>query len=206
MKEETMHMDCTQFEEVLADLDRPGTRGAALRESALVHAESCSRCADLLNESESLDFSLRSLATHDANREAPPRVEAAVLQRFRQEKRFAARRRLQWQFSILGAAAAALLALGLALHHGFLPGLGPAPSSSAVDESDNAAAFTPLPYADDPATINEGAVVRVVLSSSALASLGVPVTNLADTDRIPADLVVSADGTPQAIRLVSQVN
>jgi hypothetical protein len=48
------------------------------------------------------------------------------------------------------------------------------------------------------------AVVRVALSRSALASLGVPVADATDTSEIPADLIVSVDGTPQAIRLVSQ--
>jgi hypothetical protein len=64
--------------------------------------------------------------------------------------------------------------------------------------------FTPLPYADDPAMQEGGAVVRVVMSRSALASFGVAVTDVGNSEQIPADLLVSADGTPEAIRLVSQ--
>lgn len=78
---------------------------------------------------------------------------------------------------------------------------------AAKDESNDSeygAAFTPLPYADDPSALDGGTVVRVVLSQSALASLGVPVANVDDTNGVSADLVVSEDGTPQAIRLVSQ--
>jgi hypothetical protein len=36
--------------------------------------------------------------------------------------------------------------------------------------------------------------------------MGIPVSGLAAGDRVVADLVVSEDGTPQAIRLVSQAN
>jgi hypothetical protein len=73
-------------------------------------------------------------------------------------------------------------------------------------ESEYATAFVPLPYADDTNTLDGGSVVRVVLSRPALASLGMPVTDLGATDRIPADIVLSEDGVPQAIRLVSQAS
>ena len=69
---------------------------------------------------------------------------------------------------------------------------------------DTAQGFTPLPYADDPSMIEGGSVVRVILSRSALASFGVPLTGVESADQIPADLVVSQDGTPEAIRLVAQ--
>lgn len=225
MKKESIRIDCPQFEEALPDLNRPGTQGSMLREVALAHAESCDRCARLLTESESLDFSLRSLAAHDVTRTASPRVEAALLQEFRRGKGIASRRRLQWQLSLLGAAALLAMALGISLHRGIIrfPGTGgnasaieqqsSAPSETAVNdiavsdpsgEADDPTAFTPLPYADDPTALEGGAVVRVVLSPAALASLGFPVTDVSDTSEIPADLVVSDDGTPQAIRLVLQ--
>ena len=41
MNEEVNHMDCAQFEEIVHDLERPGTEGFVLRDSALAHAESC---------------------------------------------------------------------------------------------------------------------------------------------------------------------
>lgn len=224
MKKESIRIDCRQFEEALPDLDRPGTQGAVLREVALAHAESCSHCASLLTESESLDFSLRSLAAHNATRTAPPSVEAALLQQFRTKKELAARRKFQWQLSVYGAAALLAVALGTFLHRGTirLPGAatdarpsgessataqtpsGNIASSDRANGTEDATAFMPLPYADDPAALEGGAVVRVVLSPSALASLGFPVADPSDTRRIPADLVVSEDGTPQAIRLVSQ--
>ena len=110
-------MDCAQFEEILHDLDRPGTQGLAVRDAALIHAESCDRCAQLMTESESLDFSLQLLGTRDVDLEAPPRVEASLLQEFRRHKVETARKSVPWRLAALGAAAAVLLAFGLLLRH-----------------------------------------------------------------------------------------
>jgi hypothetical protein len=230
VREEVMDMDCAQFEEVLHDLGRAET-SATLRESALAHAESCERCARLMTEAEALDYGLRSLAAQDAEQQAPGRVAEALLREFRRERSAAPRRRVQWQLAALGAAAAVALALGVSLWHkvpqhsitgasGGSTGTSTAQSGTQGNAavvagqldannssgSEYATAFVPLPYADDAAMSDGGAVVRVVLSRSALASLGVPVTDVSDTTPIPADLVVSEDGTPQAIRLVSQAS
>lgn len=222
-------MDCAQFEELLHDLDRKGTQGAAVRESALAHAESCGRCARLVTESEALDFSLRTLAGEESGQQAPARLEETLLREFRRAKTAASRRTMTWRLVALGAAAAIALALGISLRHGRAPGpkspgteqaatvqTGPSqghvtqtaqqPAASPQDDSEYATDFVPLPYADDSAMADGGAVVRVVLSRSALASLGVPVADAGDTNPIPADIVVSEDGTPQAIRLVSQAS
>lgn len=70
--------------------------------------------------------------------------------------------------------------------------------------SEGGAAFIPLPDAEDPAALDDGAVVRVVMPRADLASFGLPVEALEGDGTVRADLIVSADGTPQAIRLVSQ--
>ncbi len=220
--EEVTSMDCSQFEEVLHDLDRPGTRGLALREVALVHAESCSRCAQLMTDAESLDFSLQTIALREAHLEAPPRIEAHLLKEFRLHNAAASRRRMQGRLAALGIAAAILLALGVSLRHGsafhgkstpVTSANGAAALVSPVEVADNRlpdspdeTAFVSLPYAADPATLENGAVVRVVLSRSALASLGLPVADVSATEQVPADIVLSEDGAPQAIRLVAQAN
>jgi hypothetical protein len=235
---EVVTMNCYTFEQILHDLDRPGTAGSSLREAALAHAESCTSCALLLIEAEALDFGLRTLASQDANREAPRRVEAALLREFREHHAapvaIPRSRAFEWYAGVIGVAAMALLALGIARFH--LNSLPAQPSRTAVvtsnptastptneavsvsgaqsaqTDSANAAdaagseeatEFYPLPYADDSASLEGGAVIRVAMPRSTLASWGFPVSGLAATDRIPADLVVSADGTPQAIRLVA---
>ena len=233
-------MDCSQFEEFLHDLDRQGTDGFEHREIALAHAETCSRCAQLLTQAEWLDLVLRSLSTREIGQQVSPRVEAALMDEFRRRRAATSRRRVRWQIAALGTAAALLLALGFALRHRTGPASGPvqhpqdasalsgegkpgnaanpfspaaAPDSSGqeeavaenqLDDSEDATAFVALPYADDSAARDGGAIIRVVLSRPALASLRMPVTDLGATDRIPADIVVSEDGAPQAIRLVSQ--
>ncbi|HXQ25826.1 MAG TPA: hypothetical protein VN822_05405 [Candidatus Acidoferrales bacterium] len=227
-------MDCAQFGEILQDLDRPGTEGFALRRSALAHAESCGRCALRMIEAESLDFALRTLAAREAERQAHPRVARALVEEVRVQSRSASRHGVRWQLAALGVAAALLLVLGYSLRHRFPPAAGsdaardsaanhtsspiaapvaPVPDSnedqsadSQSNDSDDETAFVSLPYADDPNALDGGAVVRVLLTRPALASLGLPVTDLGSADRIPADIVLSEDGAPQAIRLVSQAS
>ena len=207
-------MDCAQFEAMVHDFDRPGTEGFAVREKALAHAEDCSGCAELLTRVESLELDLRSLGTHDAGREAPLRLETTLREAFRRQEKESSRRRMKWQIAALGVAAAAFLALGLSLRYLAdrsappqashpTPQLAPA-QHAVLGQGEDLQAFVPLPYADDPDGTDGGAVVRVVLSQSALASLGLSVANLDDASDVSADLVVSEDGTPQAIRFLSQ--
>jgi hypothetical protein len=227
MSEKTMPMTCTQFEEILHDLDRPGTSGLAMRELALVHAEACSDCALLLIESESLDFGLNTLALRDEDPHASPVVEAVLLREFRAHHEAAPNfmtsgRGVRWQVAVIGVAAMALAALGISrIKIGVEPkqpvvktdaaasaneqyALESDPQLNELAGAEDGTAFVSLPYADGDATSLEGgAVVRVVMPRSALASLGLPVSGAAGTDAIPAELIVSADGTPQAIRLVS---
>ncbi len=226
-------MNCSQFEEIVHDVERPGTEGFALRDSALAHAESCSDCARLMTDAESLDASLREVARSEAGKQVSARVGTALMAEFRRQKAASSRRRVRRQIAALGTAAAMLLVLGFSLHRRFAPSPGTAPvtnvagttsplpailpvaaptnslhqdqeSANQANDSEYATAFVPLPYADDPTAVDGGTVVRVILSRPALASLGVPVTDPGATDRIPADLLLSEDGSPQAIRLVSQ--
>jgi hypothetical protein len=224
MKEEAGFMDCVEFKEIYHDLDRPGTSGYRFRERALAHAESCACCGLLLTDGEALDFALGNLSQHNAGREVPPRIEAALLREFQMSKNVESARRVRRQIIALGAAAAILLTLGLGVRHGIAlrSGTGTSqsakltPDSSATAAENSAAAsqqdedyateFVPVPYADDPAALEGGAIVRVTLPRSALASFGLPITESDGTDTVFADLVVSEDGTPQAIRLVSDTN
>jgi hypothetical protein len=224
--EKITQMGCAEFEEILADLDRPGTRGSTLRESALAHAESCERCAALMTRTESLEFALQAIATESAGAGAPRKVEAALMQEFRRRKGKVSGRGMRWRLGAIGAAAAVLLAAGsgISLRHNRTAHRDAGPvsvtetpaqkattaereSQAAESEGSNteyATEFVALPYADDPATLEGGTVVRVVLSRTALASLGVPVADVGAGEQIPADIVLSEDGAPQAIRLVSQ--
>jgi hypothetical protein len=223
-------MDCAQFEEIVHDIERPGTEGYAQRERALAHAESCAECARLMTELESLDTGLHAMAVAVAGWRAPGSVESALMSEFRRQKLAQARWSVRRQIVALGTAAAAFLALGFSLHHymaGKNSGSGGVVSalktpvanvatanSAATGGQDSAnvvdadgteyASFVPLPYADDPSALDDGTVVRVEMPRSALASFGLPVAAMESDGPVRADLIVSADGTPQAIRLVSQ--
>jgi hypothetical protein len=230
-------MNCSQFEELLHDLDRPDTDGFAARDAAFAHADSCDRCTQLLTQSEALDFALHSLSERTNREKAPLRIEALLVNELRQRNASPVRRVWGWQIAALGTAAALLLALGFALHYRagekrntsakstvtFAPQPATAEHSKNVvpvqsagilqqqdvadNQADDSLSVTPfiaLPYADDGMASEGGTVVRVILSRPALASLGLPVTDIGVGDRIPADIVVSEDGAPQAIRLVAQ--
>jgi len=246
MMENRNYMKCSEFKEIVHELDRPGTEGYALREEALIHGESCGPCGVLLTETESLDFGLARIASEAGRNVASPHVEASVLQEFRRAKGTSNRRRMQWRMAAIGVAAALFLVLGISLQRLYAPShrlgdesqpsvaktasevdqpttksprnvaqedakrrsaathVSPAPQAIESDETEVAQNFTPLPYADDPSMMEGGSVVRVILSRSALASLGMPLSSTENREQIPADLVVSADGTPEAIRLVAQ--
>ena len=250
MMENKNFMKCAEFEEILHELDRPGTKGNELREEALIHAESCGNCGVLLTETESLDFALKRVANEADRENAPSRVETTLLQEFRRVKGKSAQKRMQWRIAVIGAAAALFLVLGLSVQRHYAPSreLGGTPEAtiakSAADSSTSVGAppqktiqpstdqhssesklvtpqvvaktsresdeielaqnFTPLPYADDPSMMEGGSVVRVILSPSALASFGMPLSGVGNREQIAADLVVSADGTPEAIRFVAQ--
>jgi hypothetical protein len=78
--------------------------------------------------------------------------------------------------------------------------------SNQADENEYAEEFVPVPYADDPGALEGGAIVRVTIPRSDLPSFGLPITESGGADRVSADLVISQDGTPQAIRLVSEAS
>jgi len=70
-------------------------------------------------------------------------------------------------------------------------------------EDDTAgASFVPLTETFDPTALDVNSVVRVSMSRLALESLGVYL-DAQSNEPVVADLVVSNDGTPQAIRVVS---
>jgi hypothetical protein len=219
-------VNCEDFRNLIQDLAREDVPANAAVTSALAHAESCRACDALLREAEQLTAGLRSLAAQHNSDAAPPRVETALLHSFRQQHTPAPalRRFGGWlAVSTVGLAAAALLAIlltGYRLEKS--PESPRAPEAAprqtnrptippratwadyAVEgetEEQAAAAYIPLAADFDPSWLEGGAIVRVVLSRPALESLGVPVIAGSDAQMV-ADMVISNDGTPEAIRVV----
>jgi len=220
-------MNCKEFRNVIHDLAREETSGDAALNSALLHAESCRACDALLREAEQLTADLRSLAAQHKSESAPAPVETALLEAFRQQHSHNSALRLRkaggWMaVSAAGLAAAALLVVLLTGNPAGTSPESPRPPEAAPRESNRpvgpremwadytvegeteaeaAAAFIPLSAAFDPSWLEGGAIVRVVLSRPAIERLGVPV-NAGSNGEMVADMVVSNDGTPEAIRVV----
>jgi hypothetical protein len=77
-------MNCQTFEPVVNDLARGLMIEAAVRESALAHAEDCARCKARLSDEQALHSSLRAFAANVEMLEAPAHVETALRAAFRQ--------------------------------------------------------------------------------------------------------------------------
>jgi len=219
-------MNCEQFQEIVHDLLRNEALDGAAVENAFSHAESCGACSAFFGEAELLHTSLRSLATRYASEEAPPRVQESLLRKLAQERAPAPVPKANHRWPILagGIAAAAVLLIVLMIHRGATqPGKTPQPQASPAasagriyeanaspagdgespgDEETAAGLFVPLTESFDPLSLDDTTVVRVVLSRSAMESLGLP-SNESGDDQVVADLVIAGDGMPQAIRVVS---
>jgi hypothetical protein len=224
-------MNCEEFERITQALARDEGLDAAIMEGALSHADCCESCDALLEEAELLTSDLRALAARHADEVAPARVEAALLQAFRQQRQPAASasnlRWRRWSAGMAGVAAAIVLVLALtgrptAVWHRagittvsqpdqpgrapVMPATSSAPQqaseTAAVEDEEGADSFVPLSGTFDLASLNEDPIVRVVLSGEDLESLGLPVGDSGD-EQVVADLIIANDGTPQAIRVVS---
>lgn len=117
-------MKCNDFESVLQELARNQIVDASQREQAIAHMDDCVECRSRLDEQRSITSGLRALAEDYEEREAPPRIEAALIESFRRlngsvvisdkEAPASFRRNTRHYVFRYAAAAAILLVLGLA--------------------------------------------------------------------------------------------
>lgn len=77
-------MNCGTFEEIVNDLARNRIMEIEKRERGMAHASACARCAARLSDERALTDGLSALSASVRDREAPPRVEAALLDAFRE--------------------------------------------------------------------------------------------------------------------------
>ena len=114
-------MNCQTFELMINDMARGQIMEAALRESALAHAEECERCRARLADEHSLSFGLRAFASSVENSSAPAQVETALRAAFRQRNdvtlapvvTITTARRGRWMIWATAAAAAVLTVIAL---------------------------------------------------------------------------------------------
>ena len=114
-------MNCQEFEITVNDLAQAELMNADVREPHLAHAKTCVACAARLADERALAAGLRAFAADSEGKDAPPRIEAALLAAFRQQSApaktnvvaFPVRRR-RIQLWALAAAAVLLVACAIA--------------------------------------------------------------------------------------------
>lgn len=213
-------MSCEDFEDDVVDLARDEELGDTERAEALAHAEECLRCAARLDDERAVTSGLRAFAARTAGAEAPPRVEAALLRALRDpesvEEGGGAQRTTSASRAVellLLAAAAAILAAIVVVP----PRVGSFPepatptavSPTTIAEGEAAAVaagenadFVSLSYGEDLRELDSMQVVSVELPRTALAALGWPGADNAQTEPVKAEVIVGHDGVARAIRFV----
>jgi hypothetical protein len=151
-----------------------------------------------------LDAPLAALRAAMATQAAPRGVEKELMDAF--QRQFPPRRwyhalsPAQWGLAggVGSTAIVALLALSLSLH-GTNPVAGPVAGASI----DDGPAFIALESAERIAQEAHPRMLETDVPRTALASLGVPVSPENAGDSVRAELLVGADGSPLALRLIS---
>jgi len=184
-----------------------------------------------MNRQEDLNDVLKMLA--DAGpREAPERVEMAVVRAYRKDRGARRMRRVVASMGVVGAVAAGI-AVVLAIPKQAAPpdavtarmpppaiawSASPAVSlvvnrpAARVHKSRRAFSaeqvaisdFVPLSYGDDALIAESARIVRVVLPRSALRMAGFNVAQEQAADRVRADILLGADGLAHAVRVVNE--
>jgi hypothetical protein len=217
-------MNCEEFDLLGAGF---APEDESARRAAMEHVNRCSRCAALEESWQVARVELGVLAGETSEAEAPARVEMRLRQEFRTRHRIEPARRAA-AFGAWTLAAAALL-LGLVsvwnwqktkhneeanriatpfigVSHGKsssgsageLHAPGQFAESLLAENEDGD--FTLLP-GGIPVTSDEDAIVRVRMQRASLGALGLPVNEELAGEWIQVELLLGADGQPEALRL-----
>jgi hypothetical protein len=108
-------MNCTEFENVVADIARGELMDAAARRDGLTHAMGCERCGRRLANEQALSGLFAVVAAEDAGRTTPAAVEEALLSAFREREFVGRPRKRAWWLGTAAAAVAALLVFSVTL-------------------------------------------------------------------------------------------
>ena len=213
-------MNCEEF--AIAGLDRDLDAGGADSAAAREHLRNCPHCAALYESSLSLRADLRELGQVTAAAAAPSRVEMRLRQEFRtRHTTEKTRGRAVVASWLLAAAALILVATSLVLWQRggrkdvakqqlSTPAItlsvanGPELGGTLIAENDGDE-FALIPGAV-PGMLEDTTVVRVQMERGALSALGLSVNEEHANDIVQVDLLLGADGQPQAYRLPQSSN
>ena len=213
-------MNCEEF--AIVGLD--GDLGAVGLDSADAqeHLRGCPRCAALFESARALRKDLRELGQLTSKATAPSRVEMRLRQEFRTlyttQK---SRGRAVVTSWVLAAAALVLVAVSLVLwqrekrvniaqvqpsNSGVVHSVatGPELGGTLIAENDGDE-FALIPGAI-PGLLDDTTVVRVQMERGSLGALGLSVNEEHANDVVQVDLLLGADGQPQAYRLPQSSN
>lgn len=211
-------MNCEELQKLAMNGERGGKAGSEAEQAAWeAHLAQCANCAAYQETQRELRSRLRALAAETAADETPPRVEA----RLRQEVATLGQRQ-GWAWNRRGLALAALataavLVAAVAVRQWTRPGtpvagVQPPPTITvqpAVPDVTEIAAESAAVKGDFmllpggfPDLSDDSAILRVRMQRAALGAMGLPVNEEASGEWVMVDLLVSADGQPQAVRLL----
>ncbi len=107
-------MNCSQFGEVVHDVDRAGALAGPLWVEAISHADECPSCSSLLDQVRTLNAAMRELAGQDRGALASAQAETALRTIFRQRRAMQVHARA-WRRWIWAGAAAVIVGAVLAV-------------------------------------------------------------------------------------------
>jgi predicted anti-sigma-YlaC factor YlaD len=210
-------MNCEEF--AIAGLDRNLDAGGVDTGDARAHLRDCPHCAALYESLLALRSDLRELAQLTSEATAPSRVEMRLRQEFRTRNTTEkSRGRAVVASWLLAAATLVLVATSLVLwqRHGLVNTVktqkpsetpaavrsvatGPELGGTLIAENDGDE-FALIPGAI-PGMLDDTTVVRVQMERGSLGALGLSVNEEHANDVVQVDLLLGADGQPQAYRL-----
>ena len=181
-------MNCEEFQERAREFERTVPSDAA------EHLQACRDCGLQLERERVLSA---GLAAARGEREAPARVEAAMIAAFRERTRRDRSRNWVWGL----AAAAALLAAAF-LWRGSKPDPPVDAAANAAPPTEVATEYIPLRRGRilEPGEFSQ--VVRIRLAQSEMRRFGMPVEAGWERSAVNADVVIGQDGMARAIRFV----
>jgi len=205
-------MNCEEFAK--AGLDFDSKAGVADSEAARAHLRNCTACAALYQQSLELRGDLRELGQSTAKASTPSRVEMRLRQEFRtRHKTDKNRDRAVVVGWMLAAATMVLMATSVVLWQQRggtnITQVKPMPASAVANgpevggmviASTDEEQFALIPGAL-PALQDETSVVRVQMQRGSLGAFGLSVNQEHANDIVQVDLLLGADGQPQAYRL-----
>jgi hypothetical protein len=205
-------MNCRHYRKTLIEIARNQTVAETLRNQAEDHAKQCASCARAFKDEKTLTSLLREAAKSQATLSLPI-VPEALIKTFRSHDRDSIRP-AKTPALILARVAVLLIFLtaGIVMYRRVSDNLIDQQAKSQISGQLATAAAARKPYiATEFIPITEGEtawetmqMVRVRLPRSALLEVGLPMNETYSEESILADVLISDEGLPYAIRFIKE--